>query len=138
MTDRNQIETLLRNAYTARKHGNVDGICDCFVANPAFAMAGAQQASPVAMRAIDAPSFRSVLSGLIKTFEWDDQEILAMIIEGNKAAVHWRGRIRSTVTGDEVTTELVDIITIENGKIATFLEFCDTALAARMMEKRAA
>jgi ketosteroid isomerase-like protein len=32
-----------------------------------------------------------------------------------------------------VVTELVDVITIENGKIRSFVEFADTALAARMM-----
>jgi hypothetical protein len=29
-------------------------------------------------------------------------------------------------------------VTIENGKIASFIEFCDTALAARMMGNQAA
>ena len=56
-----------------------------------------------------------------------------MIIDGSNAAVHWRGRIRSRLTGDEVVTELVDVIAIENGRIRSLTEFADTALAAKLM-----
>lgn len=134
MTDRRQMETLLKEAYAARKRGDVDAVCACFAENPTFTMAGSQQASPVALRCTDGNALRAMMAGLIETFEWRDHEILAMIIDGAKAAVHWRGRIRSMVTGEEVVTELVDIVTVENGRIASLTEFCDTALAARMME----
>jgi ketosteroid isomerase-like protein len=133
MTDRSQIEKLLKETYAARKRGDVEGVCASFADNPTFTMAGSQQASPIAVRCTDREGFRSMMAGLIETFEWLDHEILSMIIDGSKAAVHWRGRIRSTVTGDEVVTELVDVVTVENGRIASLTEFCDTALAARMM-----
>ena len=134
MTDRNDVERLLKEAYAARKRGDVEAVCACFSENPIFTMAGSQQASPIAVRSTDGNAFRSMMAGLVKTFEWLDHEILAMIIDGSKAAVHWRGRIRSTLTGDEVVTELVDVVAVENGRIASLTEFCDTALAARMME----
>ena len=134
MTNRSQIEKLLTDAYAARKRGDVDGICNCFTDNPTFTMAGARAASPIAVQAIDGNAFRTLISGLIQTFEWVDQQILAMVIDGSKAAVHWRGRIRSTVSGEEVETELVDIVTVSDGKIQSLTEFSDTALAARLME----
>ena len=133
MMDRSQVEKLLTNAYAARRRGDVEAICSYFVDNPSFVLAGARDASPVAVQCTDGATFRTLLSGLINTFEWLDQQILAMIIDGPKAAVHWRGRIRSALTGDEVVTDLVDVITIENGKIRSFVEFTDTALAAKMM-----
>ena len=134
MTDRNQTEKLLKEAYAARKRGDVEGVCACFAENQTFTMAGSQQTSPIAVRCTEDNAFRAMMAGLIETFEWRDHEILSMIIDGPKAAVHWRGRIRSTVTGDEVVTELVDVVAVENGRIASLTEFCDTALAARMME----
>ena len=133
MTDRAQIETLLRNAYAARKRGDVDAITQCFTEHPHFEMAGTPQASPIALRCVGQDQFRSLMSGLVKAFEWLDHEILSIIIEGDRAAVHWRGRMRSGINGEEIVTELVDVITVENGKIASFIEFCDTALAARLM-----
>ncbi len=133
MTDRSQIETLLKSAYTARKRGDIEGIIQVFSDTPHFELAGAQQASPIALRCTDRDAFRSLMAGLIKTFEFLDHEILSMIIDGDKAAVHWRSRMRSGVTGEEVVTELVDLVTIENGRIKSFIEFCDTALAAKLM-----
>ena len=133
MMDRSQMEKLLTDAYAARRRGDIDGICACFAENPAFSLAGAREASPVAVQCTDGTTFRALLSGLVNTFEWLDQQILSMIIDGPKAAVHWRGRIRSRVTGEEVVTEVVDMVTISGGKIQSLVEFCDTALAARMM-----
>lgn len=133
MTDRSQVEQLLKEAYAARKRGDVDGVCGCFVENPTFVMAGAREASPIAVQCTDGTTFRTLISSLIRTFEWIDQQILSMIIDGPKAAVHWRGRIRSTLSGDEVVTELVDVLTISGGKIQSLVEFSDTALAAKMM-----
>jgi ketosteroid isomerase-like protein len=133
MMDRSPMEKLLADAYAARKRGDVDAVCACFTDNPSFTMAGAREASPIAVQCTDAMTFRTVVSGLISTFEWRDQQILSMIIDGSTAAVHWRGRIRSAITGDEVLTELVDIVTVEGGKIKSLIEFADTALAAKMM-----
>jgi len=133
MTDRSQMQKLLTDAYAARKRGDVDAVCACFSDNPSFTMAGAREASPVAVQCTDATPFRSVMSGLVSTFEWRDQQVLSMIIEGSTAAVHWRGRIRSALTGEEVVTELVDIVTVEGGKIKSLIEFADTALAAKLM-----
>jgi ketosteroid isomerase-like protein len=134
MTDRTEVETLLTKAYAARKRGDLDGVCACFAENPSFVMAGARATSPIALHSLDGPTLRAALNGLINTFEWLDQQILSMIIEGSSAAVHWRGRIRSVLSGEEVVTELVDMITLEGGKIKSFVEFCDTALAAKLMQ----
>jgi len=57
-----------------------------------------------------------------------------ILVEGDKAVVHWRGKIRSTVTGEIVDTELVDLFEFKDGRISSFVEFCDTALAARLMQ----
>jgi ketosteroid isomerase-like protein len=73
------------------------------------------------------------MSGLTATFEWLDHQILTMIVDGSNAAVHWRARIRVMPSGEEVETELVDVLTIDAGKIRSMTEFCDTALAARLM-----
>jgi ketosteroid isomerase-like protein len=96
-------------------------------------MAGSSEASPVALRVTDQGGFRSALAGLMEAFEFLDYEILSMVIDGAKAAVHWRARVRATASGREAVTELLDIVTFENGKIASFKQFCDTALAAKMM-----
>ena len=133
MTDRSKVEKLLTDAYAARKRGDVEAVCGYFAENPSFVLAGARETSPIAVQSTDGATFRTLMSGLVTTFEWLDQQILSMIIEGPKAAVYWRGRIRSALTGEVVVTEFVDVITVRDGKIQSLIEFTDTALAAKLM-----
>jgi len=134
MTSRETVESLLRDAYAARVRGDIDGVCRCFSTDPTFAMAGSNEASPLPMRVSDAASFRSALANMIKSFELHEPDILDMIIDGPKAAVYWRARVRSPSSGAEVVTEFVDLLVVEDGKIVSLVEFCDTALANRMMD----
>lgn len=133
MTDRADVERIIREAYIARMQGDLDTITRIFGENATFRMAGAHSASPVPVTAIGLRQFKAILQEMITVFEWLDHEILALVVDGSKAAVHWCGKIRSTATGETVDTELVDIFKIENGRIASLVEFCDTALAARLM-----
>jgi ketosteroid isomerase-like protein len=133
MTDRAEIERIIRAAYAARKIGDLDALGKTFAKDARFRLAGSSDVSPVAVKAEGVKNLQAVLKELITVFEWVDQEILSMVVEGNKAAVHWRGTIRSTATGETVRTELFDLFEIDAGRISSFVEFCDTALAARLM-----
>ena len=132
MTSRDAIERTLRDVYAARQRGDLDAIADLFAPHARFQMAGSN-ASPVAVRVDGAEQYRPLLAGMIKTFEVLDHQVVSMLIDGSKAAVQWRARIRSTVTGETVETDLFDLVEMEDGRIRSFLEFCDTALAARLM-----
>ena len=134
MTSREDIERTLRDVYAARQRGDLDAIANIFTPHAKFHMAGSN-ASPVAVRVEGAEQYRPLLAGMIKTFEVLDHQIVSMLIDGLKAAVQWHARMRSTVTGETVETDLFDLIEMEDGRIRSFLEFCDTALAARMMKQ---
>lgn len=133
MTSRDDIERTLRDAYAARQRGDLDALGRIFAPQARFQMAGSN-ASPIAARVEGAEQYRPLLAGMIKTFEVLEHKIMAMLIDGSKAAVQWHARMRSTVTGETVETDLFDLIEMEDGRIKSFYEFCDTALAARMMK----
>lgn len=133
MTDRATIEKTLRDAYAARCRGDMEAICEVFCDDVQYQMAGSTEASPIAARVEGAPGFRQMLGQQIKIFEMSDPEILSMVIEGEKAAVRWRAKVRSTLTGHSVTTELFDFVEFKDGRIVSFVELCDTAMAAKMM-----
>jgi ketosteroid isomerase-like protein len=135
MSDRAQMERTLREAYAARKRGDLDALGAIFAPHARFQMAGALQASPIARKVVGADEYRPLLAGMIKTFELLDYTIVRMLIDGGAAAVQWHAKMRSSVTGQTVETDLFDLIEMEDGRIASFLEFCDTALAARLMQK---
>jgi ketosteroid isomerase-like protein len=133
MSTRDDIERVLREAYAARQRGDLDALARAFAPQARFQMAGSH-ASPIAALAEGAEQYRSLLAGMIKAFEMLDHEIVTMLIDGSKVAVQWRARIRSTVTGETVETDALDLIEMEGDRIKSLLEFCDTALAARMMK----
>jgi len=133
MTSRDDIERTLRDTYAARQRGDLDALSNVFAPHARFHMAGSN-ASPVAVLVEGAEQYRPLLAGMIKTFDILEHKIVTMLIDGPKAAVQWHARMRSTITGETVETDLFDLVEFEDGRIRSFYEFCDTALAARMMK----
>jgi len=123
MTDRLEIDRLLRDLYAARIRGDLDAVCGSFSNNARFEIAGASHGSRIAVTSVGVDKFRPLLSLMIKTFRITDQTILSIIVEGMKAAVHWRGTVHSRVTGTTVVTELVDLVEIRDNRVASYIEF---------------
>ena len=123
MPDRLEVERLLRELYAARLGGDLEALCRTFAKDARLDIAGTSYATPMAIRAAGLGEIRSWLALLVKTFQLADQEILSMIIDGETAAVHWRARIRSKITGATVLTELIDVVRVREGRIAFYTEF---------------
>ncbi len=123
MPDRPEVERLLRELYAARLGGDLEALCRTFAKDARLDIAGTSYATPMAIRAAGLVEIRSWLALLVKTFQLGDQEILSMIIDGEAAAVHWRARIRSKITGATVLTELIDVVRVREGRIASYTEF---------------
>jgi ketosteroid isomerase-like protein len=123
MTQREAIEGLLRGLYAARLNGDLDAMCRAFNDDAVFQIAGAGQVSPVANRAVGAAELRPLLAVMIKTFRLRDQAIISILIDGTRAAVHWRAGVHSRITGTMALTEFAAIVEIRDGRIASYLEF---------------
>lgn len=135
MTERAEIERIIRQAYAARKRNDLEACLKVFADKAVFRMAGAPVTSPVATVGTGQNELRETLAKLIQAFEWIDHTIISMVIEGSKAAVHGRVKLESAATGDVVETDVADFIEIHDGRITSYTEFCDTALAARLMSR---
>ena len=120
--DRSSVEGLLRELYAARMGGELDRLCALFTPDAALKISGSSDGKPIAIAARGAAEVRSWLGVLVKTFRLSRQEILSMVIEGPRAAVHWRASIHSRITGAAVQTELVDMFEVKEGRIATYVE----------------
>jgi ketosteroid isomerase-like protein len=123
MTYRIEVDTLLRELYAARIAGDLDRVCRLFSADARFEIASANNGNPIAVNSTGPGEFRPLLKLLIRTFRVTDQIILSMIIDGLKAAVHWRANVYSRITGSTVITEFIDIVEIHDGRISSYLEF---------------
>lgn len=124
MTERVVIERLLLELYAARIRGDLAAVCATFTNDAHFQVAGASStASPIAMKALGIGEFRPLLAIMIKSFKLSEQKVLAMLIDGARAAVHWQAKIYSRITGTTVLTELIDVIEVRDGRIASYTEF---------------
>jgi ketosteroid isomerase-like protein len=134
MSERTEIERVIRQAYAARKSNNLEECLKVFADNPIFRMAGTPVTSPVTTASRNGEiDLRAAIGKLIASFEWIDHTIVSIVIDGSRAAVHGRVKMESIATGDVVETDVADFIEVRDGRITSFVEFCDTALVARLM-----
>ena len=128
MADRETVRKLIEQAYAARASGDINGVMAAFHANGAFELAGAKTALALAGAVEGHSGVREALTGFIANFEFIKRDIVSMIIDGDRAAVHSRLEMRFVPTNKTFTTELVDVFKIQDGKIRELVEFADTAL----------
>jgi ketosteroid isomerase-like protein len=123
MMNRLEVEQLLKQLYVARTEGRLDPLCALFATDATFRIAGASDGKPIAITARGGAEIRAWLSVMLKTFKLARYQLLAMVIEGDRAAVHWQVDIHSKITGVMVPTELVDVVEVRDGRIASYREF---------------
>jgi len=124
MTSRSAIDGLLRELYAARTRGDLQGVCALFSPDARFEIAAAaSQGNPIAVTSHGAGEFRPLLTLLMRTFRITDQVILAMLIDGSKAAVHWQANVYSRITGAIVSTEFMAMVEVQSGAISSYIEF---------------
>jgi ketosteroid isomerase-like protein len=136
MVDRASIDKLIRDAYAARSAKDLDAISRIFKQDAVFQLAGSQDIFPAAMRAQGNAQLVAMIKSLIEGFDFLDQKMLTSVIEGDKAAVHWSVKIKHNPTGKTFDTELLDLWTLEDGRVASLVQFCDTALIASIMQPK--
>jgi ketosteroid isomerase-like protein len=120
--DRVAIEQLLQELYAARLAGQLGPLCELFSVDARFRISGSSSGKPIAIAADGIDEIRPWLAMLLKTFKLSHYEVLSRVIDGPAAAVHWRAAIHSRITGAIVATELVDLIEIRGGRIASYRE----------------
>ena len=123
MSERAVAERLIQQLHAARVGGDLDALCRLFAEEGRFEIAGASADKPVAIRAEGLAAFRPWLAMLLKVFRLSDYTLLSLIVEGPRAAAHWRANIYSKVTGITVATELVDLVELRDERIVSYNEF---------------
>ncbi len=123
MTDRQTIESLLHTLYAARVRGDLDAVCQCFSADAVMSIAGASDSNPIAISATGAKELRRLLAMVMKSFKLSEYHQLEQLVDVPRAAVHWRARIHSRITGSTVLTEFMVLIECRAGQISRYTEF---------------
>jgi ketosteroid isomerase-like protein len=135
MTDRAELETLVRETYSARVHGDMDALMRLWDPNARFELHGDPAASPVPGVAVGTESIRTHLANLVRAFTFHSYEVVDILIDGSKAAIRAHIRLTSTINGQSGETEVADFIEVKDGRIVSFIQFCDTAFAVKLAAK---
>jgi ketosteroid isomerase-like protein len=121
--NRLEIEQLLKELHAARTEGQLDRLCALFAPDASFKIAGASDGKPIAITAQGSKEIRTWLAVMLKTFKLSRYQLLSVVIDGTRAAAHWRVDIHSKITGVVVPTELVDLVEVSGGRITAYREF---------------
>jgi ketosteroid isomerase-like protein len=123
MTDRRQVEELLRALHAARLEANLERLCALFSTDAHLRIQGTSDGKSIAVAASGIAQIRQWIAILVKTFRLSEYKLLTLTIEGERASAHWRVDIHSRITGALVATELVDLLEVRDGQIASYVEF---------------
>jgi ketosteroid isomerase-like protein len=121
------IDTIYR-AYDARAKGDIEGLMAAFHPNAVFELKGEKDVLEVAGAVQGHPDLRAAMAGLIENFEFVKRDIIDAMVEGDRAAVHSRLKVRFVPKDVVFTSDVLDTFRFENGKIIELVEFADTAL----------
>ena len=133
MIDRAGKEKLLREIYAARVNNDMETIGRAFAPDVKYRMVGKPGRTETAIQAESFYQFKPLVEQLMKTFIMSDLNIRSILIDGERAVVHWQVKVESGKTGDVASTELCDVVEFKDGKIVSFTEFYDTALAGPLL-----
>jgi ketosteroid isomerase-like protein len=129
MTTRSHIETAIRSLYAARVKGDLEGTLRDLAEDFVFRFNG----RGTGVEAFSGPctgkaAFRPLLQEFIKNFWFEDWEECSLLVDGEKALLHWKARVTYTPTSKSEEIDTFDIVTFRDGKIVDFYQCTDTAL----------
>ena len=126
MTDtRATIETLLDQAYAARRANDAEAAAACFAEDGRFMPNGAPAATKSRAEQV------SAMKSMFEAFEVVTLSEHCRIIDPPRAVVHWRGQFR-VQNGQVGETDILDLIEVRDGRIASLTTFFDTAYASAL------
>jgi ketosteroid isomerase-like protein len=131
--DREQMLRVIGEGYAARVRGDVEGVLGVFTSDAKFNLNAAPQKAPVSLQTEDTRSLRQAMTQLVQTFEFQKLDILEAVVEGSKAAIRIRFTVRSKETGHTAETESLDLVEFRDGKVSSYTQFFDTAMAEKLM-----
>ncbi len=123
MSERAEIDRVIRELHAARTRGDLAAMCAAFAETGRYQIAGSSDGKPVSISASGIAQFKPWLAMMVKAFRITDYELLSLIAEGHRGSAHWRARIHSKITGVAVVTELVDLVEVRGGRIVEYTEF---------------
>jgi ketosteroid isomerase-like protein len=124
MDTRASIESILDKAYAARQREDHEAAMACFTEDGCFKANGSPGTTNRTEQAM-------ALKATFDQFALLEFHLHCRIIDPPRAVVHWRGKFRAK-NGQVGDTDILDLIEVRDGQIASLTTFFDTAYAAAL------
>lgn len=133
-TKRAVIEDVLRSTYAGRVRGDVEATLAGFADDVIFEFNGRGTGRPdLGAPVVTKTALRPVMKGLIDDFRFSDWKEVALLIDGERALLHWRANVTFAGNGKSAVFDVFDSVTFRDGKIAIFRQSTDTAMVVAMV-----
>ena len=86
-----------------------------------FELAGSKEHTPVTGSAQGHQELRATLAKPVAAFQFVERDIVNLVIEDERAAVHSRVKLRFVPKDRAVTTDLIDLWKFRDGKVVEFV-----------------
>lgn len=94
VADREIIRALIEQTYEARRIGDIEATVAAFHPDGKFELVGSKALTAAAGTAQGHAELRATVAGLIASFEFVRRDFVAIVIDGERAAVHSRVKLR--------------------------------------------
>jgi ketosteroid isomerase-like protein len=129
MTSRTQIEDTIRDLWIARLQGDLEGTLKGVAEGAVFSLnARGTGEKSMSERSTGKAAIRPVLRQLIENWRFDDWKQISLLIDGEKALLHWTARVTCVPTGKSENFDVFDLIAFQDDKIVDYHQSTDTAL----------
>ena len=128
MSQRNEVERIVRESYAARKRNHVGDALKHFHPEARFRLVGSKSLGQMTETVSGRAALQAMFEHLFPIWDWSNFDIHSIHVDGDKVFVHLSGQVRHVPTGKVLDTEILDKLTIRDGKIIDFAEFLDTHL----------
>lgn len=118
--------------FEARLKNDPALVIPMFAPGARYVMAGAAGESPVVSTDQGPADYAEIARALAAAWRWRNVEVRSLVVEGEKAAVHFGLVVDYAPSGVKVNTELANFWTLRDGLCTELIEFVDTALVRRL------
>lgn len=133
MTSREQMANTIRSLYAARVRGDLDAVMKDIAKDATFGLNGRGTGVPaLAAASKGEAAIRPIVQELINVWRFDDWTEHALLIDGERAMIHWSARATCIPTKRAEKLDVYDLITFRDGKIVEFRQSTDTAMIMKL------
>jgi ketosteroid isomerase-like protein len=133
MAERGHIEQVIRALYAARIADDIEGTLKDVAEDGVFKMNARGLPVEGAGTSIDGKgAVREAVAALIKDWKFEDWTERSLLVDGDRAALHWQANVTNRNTGKRALMDGLDLITFRAGKITKFRQNVDTAMMMQL------